>query len=135
MLFLTASCWFLLTGHFACAMLTAAGLLWAPTRQPGWNRPSRMAQKRERRAVKKSPTVRSCRRTDAMNARGRLYEQLIARYGRGNVFKDIDSIAGGDVFAKAITGAIAQCALQLVVIGQHWLEARDEQGRRRLDDP
>src|SRR5262245_37712103 len=77
----------------------------------------------------------SYRRTDSISASGRLFERLAARYGRSNVFKDIDSIPGAADFPVAVIEAVLQCALLLVVIGQHWLDARDDDGRPRLDDP
>src|SRR5262249_52900313 len=77
----------------------------------------------------------SYRRSDSMSASGRLYERLAAQYSRANVFKDIDSIPGAADFRAAILQTVSQCALHRVVSGQHWLEARDERGRRRLDNP
>ena len=51
------------------------------------------------------------------------------------VFKDVDSIELGDDFVAAITAAVESCAVLLAVIGVRWLEATDEYGQRRLDDP
>jgi hypothetical protein len=70
-----------------------------------------------------------------MSASGRIYERLAARYGQQHVFKDVDSLEGGDDFAKTIRETIPRSAAVLVVIGRTWLEARDDAGRRRLDDP
>ena len=47
---------------------------------------------------------------------------------------DVDSIAPGVDFAAAIDEAVASCAVLLVLIGPNWVDARDEHGRRRLDD-
>jgi hypothetical protein len=64
----------------------------------------------------------------------RLYERLVRRWGR-RVFMDIDSLVGGDLFAKAIEENLQNCAVVLVIIGRHWLWLTNEQGMRRIDDP
>jgi hypothetical protein len=51
------------------------------------------------------------------------------------VFQDREAIAVGEDFADAIRDEIARCAAVLVLIGGAWVDARDDSGRRRLDDP
>src|SRR5262249_13064520 len=75
----------------------------------------------------------SYRRADSMNATGRLYERLRKRYGKQHVFKDIDSLHAGDDFAQAIRQSLAQSAVALIMIGRTWADARDQDGKRRLD--
>jgi hypothetical protein len=75
----------------------------------------------------------SYRREDSSAACGRIYDRLVARYGKANIFKDVDSILPGVNFPTYVKEVIAQCTVQLVVIGRHWLEAQDAQGQRRLD--
>jgi hypothetical protein len=77
----------------------------------------------------------SYRRTDSAAFSGRIYERLIARFGRKNIFKDVDDIPPGVDFPEYIQNSLRQCAVVLVVIGPHWLEERDAKGERRLDDP
>lgn len=77
----------------------------------------------------------SYRRADSATFSGRIYDRLIARFGRRQVFKDVDDIPAGAKFAQYIQDALRDCAVALVVIGPGWLDARDTQGRRRLDDP
>lgn|GEM_PF-2940634 len=77
----------------------------------------------------------SYRRSDSMSASGRIYERLAKRYGKQHVFKDVDTLQGGDDFAKTIQQTIQGSAAALVVIGRGWLETRDEAGQRRLEDP
>jgi len=48
---------------------------------------------------------------------------------------DIDAIALGDDFVKAIEKTVSQCDVLIAVIGAHWLTSKDEQDGRRLDDP
>jgi CHASE2 domain-containing sensor protein len=59
--------------------------------------------------------------------------ELVRRYGEASVFMDTSSIEYGEVFPDQIAGAIRGCSVMLVLIGPHWLEARD--GARRIDDP
>lgn len=48
---------------------------------------------------------------------------------------DVTAIAPGRDFRKAIDECVATCSVLLAVIGQEWLDLRDSQGGRRLDDP
>ena len=48
---------------------------------------------------------------------------------------DVDSIAPGLEFADVITQAVSACEVLLAVIGPRWLDATDQQGHRRLDNP
>lgn len=76
----------------------------------------------------------SYRREDSGYPAGWLFDQLAASLGADRVFKDVDSIEPGDDFAEVITEAVSSCAVLLVVIGDRWLVAADDDGRR-LDDP
>jgi len=48
---------------------------------------------------------------------------------------DVDAIEPGADFVARIEDAVGSAAVLLVVIGRDWLAAKDESGRRRLDDP
>jgi formylglycine-generating enzyme required for sulfatase activity len=78
----------------------------------------------------------SYRRDDSAYASSSIYAQLVARFGRENVFKDVDDpqLLGVD-FRQRIRAVLAECAVALVVIGRHWLDVHHADGRRRLDDP
>jgi TIR domain len=76
----------------------------------------------------------SYRRQDSAYPAGWLFDQLESRFGKGQVFKDVDSIQPGDDFFAEIEAAIAACGILLVVIGSRWLTVAGESGRR-LDDP
>jgi hypothetical protein len=77
----------------------------------------------------------SYRRTQSAWAAGRLSDRLVDRFGKRRVFTDVDSIEPGLDFTLKIRNAVATCAVLLVVIGPQWLDALDEAGRRRLEDP
>lgn len=62
-------------------------------------------------------------------------DHLADRFGKSQVFIDVDTIEPGVDFAEAIFYAVAACKVLLAVIGPGWLTATDERGRRRLDDP
>lgn len=77
----------------------------------------------------------SYRREDSAGVAGRLFDHLRQRFGEKNVFRDIYTLAGGVEFAKDIPERIRGCAVLIALIGKDWLDARDTEGRRRLDDP
>lgn len=76
----------------------------------------------------------SYRREDSSHVTGRIYDRLSEEFGPDNVFKDVDSIPLGVDFRKILHDAVGQSDVVLVVIGEQWLNACDERGRRRLDD-
>ncbi len=38
-------------------------------------------------------------------------------------------------FKDYLEAAVSECSVELVVIGQRWLDTKDQAGHRRLDDP
>lgn len=74
----------------------------------------------------------SYRRADSAATCGRIYDRLVAAFGKDAVFKDVDAIGYGADFRVAIRNALDQSAVQLVVIGPQWLDAQNAQGQRRL---
>jgi hypothetical protein len=74
------------------------------------------------------------RREDTAPYAGRLYDRLTTHFGRDQVFIDIDQIQPGEDFVEAINAKVGACDAVMVLIGTHWLEARDARGQRRLDD-
>ena len=77
----------------------------------------------------------SYRRQDSQSATGRLADRLAAHFGPERIFRDHESIVAGEDFAEAIARAIFASSAVLVVIGPGWLDARNPNGQRRLDDP
>jgi TonB family protein len=77
----------------------------------------------------------SYRRTDSQGEAGRLFDDLVNHFGEQMVFMDVAGIEAGRDFRKAIEDGVAKCGVILVVIGPQWLDAKDESGAGRLDDP
>jgi hypothetical protein len=77
----------------------------------------------------------SYRRDDSSASAGRIFDRLKSRFGEDCVFRDLDTIAPGAEFAKVITEHIARCDVLIAVIGKNWLNVRNADGHRRLDDP
>jgi TIR domain len=73
------------------------------------------------------------RRQETAAYAGRLYDAMVARFGEGNVFMDVDMPPGVD-FEQRITEVVSGCVALLVVMGPNWAVTAEE-GRRRLDDP
>jgi hypothetical protein len=59
---------------------------------------------------------------------------LVARFGDGQVFMDLDMELGVD-FVEQINDAVGSCRLLVAVVGPRWVTVEDAPGRRRLDDP
>ena len=76
----------------------------------------------------------SYRRNDTEGEAGRLFDDLIAEFGENSVFMDVAAIEAGRDFRKVIDESVSTCGVLLAIIGKNWSDARDEQGRRRLDD-
>jgi len=47
---------------------------------------------------------------------------------------DVAAIEPGRDFRKAIDQSVSTCSVLLAIVGLEWLETKDAQGRRRLDD-
>jgi TIR domain len=75
------------------------------------------------------------RREDSIEATGRLRDRLAQTFGHKNIFMDVDDIPAGIDFMTYLSEQVAASRVFLVVIGPRWLEAKDESGGRRLDDP
>jgi len=77
----------------------------------------------------------SYRREDASGWAGRLQEELSRAFSTSEVFYDLGSIEIGEDFVEVMRRSLNRCAAVIVVIGPHWLQATDEAGVRRLEDP
>jgi len=77
----------------------------------------------------------SYRRDDSAGHAGRVHDRLQQEFGRDLLFMDVDSIPLGANFAKALGDEIAKCDVLLAIIGPGWLDARDDSGHRRLENP
>ncbi len=77
----------------------------------------------------------SYRRSDSPDATGRIYDRLVAEFGKAQVFKDVDSIPLGRDFRGHLNDIVGNCGVMLAIVGPHWTEARNAAGQRRLEDP
>jgi TIR domain len=75
------------------------------------------------------------RREDSISTAGRLHDRLAQTFGRKNLFMDVDHIPAGVDFVEYLNGQVAACDVFLAVIGPNWLDAKDDDGRRRFDNP
>lgn len=75
----------------------------------------------------------SYRRTDSADVTGRMYDRLLQRFDRRQVFKDVDSIPLGVDFRAHLGDVVGRCSVLLAVIGPQWLTTAGPNGRR-LDD-
>jgi uncharacterized protein len=75
----------------------------------------------------------SYRREDSAATAGRLHDRLAETFGRANLFIDVDNLPAGVDFAKYLNEQVANCDIFLCTVGPNWLNAKDDDGRRRLD--
>jgi TIR domain len=76
----------------------------------------------------------SYRHKDTQGEASRLADDLREALPGVQIFRDVETIAPGEDFIVALERALADCSVMLVLIGPIWLEARDAQGRRKIDD-
>lgn len=84
-------------------------------------------------ATRKEGVFLSYRRDDSADVTGRIYDRLVQRFGKEQIFKDVDSIPLGVDFREHLGEVVGRCSVVLVVIGDRWLSAGSP-GARRLDD-
>ena len=78
----------------------------------------------------------SYRRDDSQHITDRIFDHLVRRFGRKNLFKDVDSIPVGVDFRFHIDQAIAGSDIVLAVIGPTWASVKGAGGGgRRIDQP
>jgi hypothetical protein len=95
-----------------------------------------MSQRKGGRRAKRMATVFiNYRRHDSAGNAGRVHDRLKSEFGDDLIFMDVTAIPFGVNFAKYITAEVAKCDLLLVLIGPDWLNAQDNDGNRRLDNP
>jgi TIR domain len=75
------------------------------------------------------------RRPDSSASAGRLTDRLVDRFGRDQVFFDVDAIPVGVDFVDYLSEQVARTCAMLIIIGQHWLNSADDTGRLRLENP
>jgi hypothetical protein len=75
------------------------------------------------------------RRDDTGGAAEWLYDRLVARFGRDQIFRVFRPVEPGDDLSETIADAVGPRDVLLVLIGNRWLRITDEDGRRRLEKP
>jgi hypothetical protein len=82
------------------------------------------------------PKIFCCyRREDSKYQTGRLFEHLAARFANDELFRDLDSMPLGLDFRDVLSKQVARCDVLLAIMGDGWLNAKEETGERRLDNP
>jgi hypothetical protein len=71
----------------------------------------------------------SYRRADSQDITGRIFDRLVARFGRDSVFRDIDNIRPGLDFREQIEQTLQRSDVLLAIVGPKWL------GRAKSADP
>jgi hypothetical protein len=77
----------------------------------------------------------SYRREESRWSARSLHDRLCRDFDPKQIFMDIDAIALGEDFVKAIETTVAKCDVLIAVIGNNWLTTKDDDGDRRLDNP
>jgi TIR domain len=75
------------------------------------------------------------RRDDTAAVAGRIFDRLLVDFDRDELFIDVDAIAPGQDFVKALEHRVAKCNAFVAVIGRGWAEAAEADGQLRLHDP
>ena len=75
----------------------------------------------------------SYRRDDTASDVGRLLDRLDKQFGHKQIFRDVESIVGGDDFDKAINSFLSSCHVLIVMIGKRWLQG--DEISSRLNNP
>ena len=75
------------------------------------------------------------RRGDEPGFTQALLGRLEQAFPAERLFIDVDNIPPGEDFVRMLELQVAQCDAMLTVIGTNWLDATDEHGGRRLDNP
>lgn len=75
------------------------------------------------------------RRSDSRGTTFALREKLLKHFKENELFLDIEGLGGGEDFVNALANTVSLADVMIVMIGQHWLEARDAEGKQRLHQP
>lgn len=75
------------------------------------------------------------RRDDTLATAGRLHDRLTKAFGRKNICMDVDRVPAGVDFVGYLNQQVAAADVFLAIIGPNWLTSKDDNGRRRLENP
>jgi TolB-like protein len=100
--------------------------------------PARLAQRRIDNPMDRGGSlpkiVISYRRRGSEAMTGRIFDRLVAHYGRDAVFCDIDNIPPGIDFRTHITDALDQSDILLAVVGRNWVGRSGRARNARIYD-
>jgi hypothetical protein len=71
------------------------------------------------------------RRQDSDAVTGRIFDRLVAHYGKQSIFRDIDNIPPGVDFRAHINTVLGESNVLLAVVGRKWLGVQ-KSGRKRI---
>ncbi|HZK90339.1 MAG TPA: toll/interleukin-1 receptor domain-containing protein [Stellaceae bacterium] len=71
----------------------------------------------------------SYRREDSLDITGRIFDRLVAHFGRQTVFRDIDNIPPGVDFRRHVDTVLDESDIILAVVGPRWIGPRVNQSR------
>lgn len=129
--------WKWIAGIIATALLILSFWLWMDQRNK---------KSKERSSLHATPKLGSVsantghafisyRRSDSADIVGRIYDRLAEDFGEEPIFKDVDDIPLGVDFKEYLDQKVSECTVLLAVIGDRWVNANDDSGKKRLDDP
>jgi WD40 repeat protein len=77
----------------------------------------------------------SYRRDDDPGFAQALYQRLEKEFTRDRVFMDVETrqLKLGDDFVAILSEQVARCDALLAIVGERWLDVKDEDGNRRLE--
>lgn len=73
----------------------------------------------------------SYRRDDSGPTTGRIYDRLVATFGKKNVFRDLTGITAGKDFREVLDKELASCDVELIIIGKSWVDITDKNSNQR----
>jgi len=92
---------------------------------------SMLNEQKDKPAVTK--IIISYRRSSSEWAALRIFDRLVAHYGRDSVFMDIDSVPFGIDFREHINKVVRESDILIAVVGLDWLGVRDY-GQNRIEE-
>ena len=75
------------------------------------------------------------RRDDSRGFSHAIHNQINQNIKTDQVFLDIATILPGEDYLEKLENSVSECAVFIVLIGPDWLDIKDENGNRRLDNP
>ena len=75
------------------------------------------------------------RRADSKGYTFAIFTVLEQHFSKEQIFMDVDTLLPGVDFVQALEEAVEACDVFLAVIGAGWENIKDDQGRRRIDNP